>query len=80
MAVEDITLPKWGMTMQEGTVAAWQIAVGDEVAEDDVLAAITTEKVESDLESPVAGTVAELLVEAGATVPVGTVLCRIETA
>lgn len=79
MAVEEVTLPKWGMTMQEGTIADWQVEAGDRVAEDDVLAAITTEKVESDLEAPVAGTVTEILVETGATVPVGTVLCRIET-
>jgi pyruvate/2-oxoglutarate dehydrogenase complex dihydrolipoamide acyltransferase (E2) component len=78
--MEDVTLPKWGMTMQEGTIVAWQVAVGDTVAEDDVLAEIGTEKVDGDLEAPVAGTVTEILVAVGETVPVGTLLCRIDPA
>lgn len=72
-------MPKFGMTMQEGTVSDWSIAVGDRVEEDQPLAGISTDKVDSDLEAPVAGTVTEILVEKGQTVPVGTVLCRIET-
>ena len=53
------------------------MAVGDAVAVDDPLVEISTDKVDADLPSPVAGTVAEILVEPDSTVAVGTVLCRI---
>jgi pyruvate/2-oxoglutarate dehydrogenase complex dihydrolipoamide acyltransferase (E2) component len=75
--LEDVELPKWGMTMSEGKIAAWEVAVGDRVTEGQPLAAITTDKVESDVEAPVDGVVEEILVEAGATVEVGTVIARI---
>ena len=73
-------MPKWGMTMQEGTLAEWEVAVGDSVQEGQPLAAVSTDKVDSDVEAPVSGTVTEICVEKGASVAVGTVLCRIETA
>lgn len=72
-------MPKWGMTMQEGTLAEWEVTVGDVVEEGQPLAAVSTDKVDSDVEAPVSGTVTEICVEKGASVPVGTVLCRIET-
>ncbi|CAA9528507.1 MAG: hypothetical protein AVDCRST_MAG13-3952 [uncultured Solirubrobacteraceae bacterium] len=75
--LEDVELPKWGMTMSEGKIAAWEVAVGDRVTEGQPLAAITTDKVESDVEAPVDGVVEEILVEAGSTVEVGTVIARI---
>ena len=75
--LEDVELPKWGMTMSEGKIAAWEVAVGDRVTEGQPLAAITTDKVESDVEAPVDGVVEEILVDAGATVEVGTVIARI---
>ncbi len=53
------------------------MAVGDHVNEGQPLAAITTDKVESDVEAPVDGVVEEILVEAGTTVEVGTVIARI---
>jgi pyruvate/2-oxoglutarate dehydrogenase complex dihydrolipoamide acyltransferase (E2) component len=77
--VEDVTLPKWGMTMQEGTIAAWQASVGDRVEEGQVIATVETEKVEAELEAPVSGVLAEILVEAGQTVEVGTLVARIES-
>jgi biotin carboxyl carrier protein len=75
--LEDVELPKWGMTMSEGKIAAWEVAVGDHVTEGQPLAAITTDKVESDVEAPVDGVVEEILIEAGTTVEVGTVIARI---
>jgi len=54
-----------------------RVAVGDHVTEGQPLAAITTDKVESDVEAPVDGVVEEILVEAGSTVEVGTVIARI---
>jgi pyruvate/2-oxoglutarate dehydrogenase complex dihydrolipoamide acyltransferase (E2) component len=79
MAVEEVTMPKYGMTMQEGTISGWQVAAGDEVQEGQPIAGVSTEKVDEDIEAPVSGTVTEILVEQGETVEVGTVLCRIET-
>ncbi len=76
MAV-DVILPKWGLTMEDGTVVAWHKSVGDTVAEGEVLAEIETEKVETDLESPCAGILARILVEEDDTVDVGTVLAVI---
>ena len=75
---KNILMPKWGLTMEEGTVLAWEIEVGDEVEVGDVIAVVETEKVEVDLESPEAGTVVRILVEEGETVEVGTVLVTLE--
>lgn len=75
----EVTLPKWGMTMQEGTITEWQAAVGDEVAEGQVLATIETEKVDAEIEAPASGVLEEILVSAGETVEVGTVIARINT-
>ena len=74
----DVELPKWGMTMQDGTVSEWVKKAGDSVEEGDVIAIIETEKVDADLEAPESGVLREILVEAGQTVDVGTVLARIE--
>lgn len=76
--MHDVELPKWGMTMQDGTVSQWTKKVGDAVEEGDVIAIIETEKVDADLEAPESGVLKEILVEEGATVDVGTVLARIE--
>lgn len=75
---KNILMPKWGLTMEEGTVVAWEIEVGDEVEVGDVIGVVETEKVEVDLESPEAGTVVRILVEEGETVEVGTVLVTLE--
>jgi pyruvate/2-oxoglutarate dehydrogenase complex dihydrolipoamide acyltransferase (E2) component len=72
----DIILPKWGMTMQEGIIASWLVAVGDTVIEGQAIAAVETEKVEAEIEAPAAGTILELLFEAGDTAEVGAVIAR----
>lgn len=76
MSVE-LILPKWGLTMEDGTIVAWHVAEGDTVSEGQVLAEIETEKVETELESPCAGVVARILIEEDGTVDVGTVLAII---
>lgn len=74
----DVLLPKWGMTMQEATVSEWLVAVGDAVTEGQPIVRIETDKVETEVESPGAGTLAEILVPDGEDAEVGTVLARIE--
>lgn len=73
----DVTMPKWGMSMQEGDLTTWHVKPGDAVTEGQTLATVETEKVDADVESPCTGTVTELLVDEGATVEVGTVIARI---
>lgn len=80
MATIDVLLPQWGMGMSEGTITTWLKAVGDTVEEDEALAEVEAEKVEETLESPVAGTISEIIVPEGETVEVRTVVARIETA
>jgi pyruvate/2-oxoglutarate dehydrogenase complex dihydrolipoamide acyltransferase (E2) component len=78
MAIVDVLLPQWGMGMSEGTITAWLKAVGDTIAEDEPLAEVEAEKVEETLESPATGTIVEIVVPAGDTVEVRTVVARIE--
>ena len=73
----DVILPKWGLTMEDGTVVAWYVDEGDHVVEGEVIAEVETEKVENELEAPCAGVVAQILVDEDETVDVGTVLAVI---
>ena len=75
--VHDITMPKLGETVTEGTVGSWLKNVGDEIAFDDPLFEVSTDKVDSEIPSPYDGVLLEILVAAGETVPVGTPLARI---
>jgi pyruvate/2-oxoglutarate dehydrogenase complex dihydrolipoamide acyltransferase (E2) component len=70
-------MPKWGMSMQEGELTEWLVAVGDVVTEGQPLASVETEKVDAEIEAPVGGTVTEILVEPGTTVEVGSVIARL---
>ena len=74
----DVTLPKWGMTMQEATVSEWLVAVGDTVTEGQPIVRIESDKVEADVESPGNGTVSEIVVPEGEDAAVGSVIARIE--
>ncbi len=73
----DVILPKWGMTMQEGTIVEWLVKVGDSVTEGQAIAVIETEKVEAQIEAPGDGVISELLVEAGDDAEVGSVIARL---
>jgi pyruvate dehydrogenase E2 component (dihydrolipoamide acetyltransferase) len=70
----ELKLPDLGEGLTEGEVARWLVAEGQEVAEDDPLVEIQTDKTIVEIPSPAAGTVSRILVEAGAVVAVGTVL------
>src|SRR3712207_6322086 len=72
-----VTMPKLGETVTEGTIGSWLKQAGENVAFDDPLFEVSTDKVDSEIPSPYDGVVAEILVQAGETVPVGTPLVRI---
>jgi 2-oxoglutarate dehydrogenase dihydrolipoamide succinyltransferase (E2 component) len=73
-----IQMPQLGETIVEGTILKWLKNEGDEVARDEPLFEISTDKVDTEVPSPVAGTVTKILVEEGATVPVGTVVMEVD--
>ena len=70
----DVTLPQLGETVTEGTITKWFKAVGDAVALDEPLFEVSTDKVDTEVPSPIAGTVLEIRVDEGATVSVGSVI------
>ena len=72
-------MPQMGVSVAEGTVVEWRKQPGDWVERDEVIAAISTDKIDTDVESPATGRVEEILVAVGETVEVGTVLARIAT-
>lgn len=78
--IYEMALPKFAHAMTEGEIAEWFKEVGDNVEEEEVLFDLITEKVTVPVESPVAGTISEIKVEIGETVPVGTIVALIETA
>jgi len=73
-------MPQLGETITEGTITKWHKKIGEEIAEDEVLLEISTDKVDSEVPSPAGGTVTEILVEEGETVAVGTKIAVIGTA
>ena len=73
----DITMPQLGETVTEGTITKWFKAVGDTVAEDEPLFEVSTDKVDSEVPSPLSGTLVEIKVPEGETVDVGVVLAVI---
>jgi pyruvate dehydrogenase E2 component (dihydrolipoamide acetyltransferase) len=76
--VTSIQMPQLGETIIEGTILKWLKAEGDTIERDEPLFEISTDKVDTEVPSPVAGTVTKILVEEGATVPVGTELAQID--
>jgi 2-oxoglutarate dehydrogenase E2 component (dihydrolipoamide succinyltransferase) len=75
----EVQMPKMGESVMEGTVIEWAKSVGDKVEEDETLLEISTDKVDTEVPSPQAGTLAEILVEEGETIEVGQTICIIET-
>src|SRR4051794_4110348 len=70
----EFKLPDLGEGLTEGEIARWLVAEGDEIAEDQPLVEIQTDKTTVEIPSPAAGKVASILVAEGDVVPVGTVL------
>jgi len=76
MATE-LTMPKLGEVMEEGTVASWRVREGQTVQEGEILLEIETDKATAEIESPASGVVTRILVPEGQTVPVNTLLAVI---
>ncbi len=70
----EITLPQLGETVTEGTITKWFKKVGDSVALDEPLFEVSTDKVDTEVPSPISGVLTEIRVAEGDTVPVGTVI------
>ena len=79
MAIVDVIMPQMGESIAEGTITKWYKKVGDRIAKDETLLEISTDKVDSEIPSPSAGLVAELLFPEQKTVDVHTVIARIQT-
>ena len=79
MARVDIIMPQMGESIAEGTLSKWLKKVGDEVKRDEPIFEISTDKVDAEIPAPSAGVLAEILIVEGQTVPVQTVVARIET-
>ncbi|MBI5282900.1 MAG: 2-oxoglutarate dehydrogenase, E2 component, dihydrolipoamide succinyltransferase [Candidatus Solibacter usitatus] len=73
----DVVMPQMGESIVEGTLTKWLKSVGDRVERDEPLFEISTDKVDTEIPSPAAGTLAEILVQEGAVVAINTVVARI---
>jgi len=76
----EFKLPDIGEGIAEAEIVAWHVKIGDEIAEDQQIADMMTDKATVEMESPVAGKVVELAGEVGDQIPIGSVLAVIETA
>jgi len=79
MAKVELLMPKMGESIMEATILKWLKKPGDTIALDEAVLEIATDKVDSEVPSPVAGVLAALMFEEGAVVPVGGILAVIET-
>lgn len=75
-SVSDLVMPKLGLTMTEGTVSEWTVSAGASFSRGDVVLIVETDKIANEIEAPADGTLREIIVSAGETVPVGSVLAR----
>ena len=75
----EIEMPKMGESVMEGTIIKWYKKVGDKVSKDETIFEISTDKVDTEIPSPVNGTLQEILIGEQETVEVGTLVARIST-
>jgi 2-oxoglutarate dehydrogenase E2 component (dihydrolipoamide succinyltransferase) len=76
----EMLMPQMGESIAEATISKWRKKPGDTVAKDEVILEISTDKVDSEIPSPAAGVIAELLFNEGDVVPVKTKIASIDTA
>ncbi|SHI68121.1 2-oxoglutarate dehydrogenase E2 component (dihydrolipoamide succinyltransferase) [Tangfeifania diversioriginum] len=78
MSKFEIVMPKLGESIQEGTITKWFVKEGDTIEEDDMLFEVATDKVDSEIPSPVDGAISKILHETDSLVPVGEVVAIVE--
>jgi 2-oxoglutarate dehydrogenase E2 component (dihydrolipoamide succinyltransferase) len=76
---QDMVMPKMGESITEGSIIKWLKKVGDTISKDEIILEISTDKVDSEIPTPVAGTLVEILANEGDNVDVGNTIARIET-
>src|SRR5437867_6604681 len=76
----ELKMPKLGESVTEGTIGKWLKRPGEKVNKYDLLVEVQTDKVNTEIPSPVSGTLREVKVEEGQTVPIGTLLAVFDTA
>src|SRR5450759_1935359 len=74
----DVVMPQMGESIVEGTLTKWLKKSGERIERDEPLFEISTDKVDTEIPSPAAGTLSEILVEEGKTVGINTVVARID--
>ena len=79
MATIDVIMPQMGESIAEGTLSRWIKKVGEAIKRDEPIFEISTDKVDAEIPAPSAGVLTEILVQEGETVPVQTVVARIDT-
>jgi 2-oxoglutarate dehydrogenase complex dihydrolipoamide succinyltransferase (E2) component len=77
--VVEVTMPKMGISVSEGTILEWRKRPGDWIEADETIADVTTDKVDVEIPSPAAGRLAKLIAEAGETVAVGEPIAEIDS-
>jgi 2-oxoglutarate dehydrogenase dihydrolipoamide succinyltransferase (E2 component) len=75
----DVVMPQMGVSVSEGTIVEWRKQPGDWVEYEEPIVDISTDKIDTEVPSPAAGRLSEIVVDVGTTVEVGTVLARIAT-
>jgi 2-oxoglutarate dehydrogenase E2 component (dihydrolipoamide succinyltransferase) len=75
----DMVMPKMGESITEGTIIKWLKQIGDSVEKDEIVLEISTDKVDSEIPTPVSGKIIEFLANENDTIEVGKVIARIET-
>ena len=77
--IVDIVMPKMGESIMEGTILKWLKKPGDKVERDEPILEISTDKVDTEVPSPEAGIITELLFKENEVVEIGKILARLET-
>src|SRR5438876_7222086 len=80
MSLFELKMPKLGESVTEGTIGKWLKQPGEKVEKYDLLVEVQTDKVNTEIPSPVAGTLKDVKVKEGDTVPIGALLATFETA
>ena len=73
-----VKMPKFGLSMETGTIGTWMKQVGDSVTEGDALLEVETDKITNTVEAPTNGTLKEIYASEGQEVAVGEALCMID--